>query len=393
MVTALHWSDFEIGGELGAGRAGVVLRARLRRSVGHLEQGLSVALKRYKSWVIDEPGQLERIFRELETGRKVTHKNLVNTLGIVTDDLGRPALVMKYYEGESLQKLLDRHRGNCEAIDCDLALTILEGLAGALGALHTNGIVHRDVKPANVLLMAEGPVLMDLGVVTSHDFAQMTTTPEFLGTIRYAAPEYLFGRSYDLRADLFSFGTIAYELLMGDQFDSDTQHWAELVAKRMFDYRFSWNMDQRAALTKRIGLNRLELFVGILESTLIEPDKRNLNLASLELAIRERWFEQQFHFDQGRCTPYAPLFYPLGDFTEGPGTLPVGDVVEDIRRKLAPAELESLRTALKEHYWDWYPSDPVKIEGFVEAGVVTTGPVGWLEIHPAIRYAYRYGIL
>ena len=180
------------------GRAG--LRACWCRGLGpvasigwSLESREAVAIKRYNSWVIDEPGQLERIFRELETGRKIIHPNLVNMVGIIADDVGRPALVMRHYEGESLQKMLERHRLENEPVDNDVALAVLGGLAGALGALHLNGVVHRDVKPANVLLTAQGPVLMDLGVVTSRDFGQMTTTPEFLGTIRYAAPEYLFG--------------------------------------------------------------------------------------------------------------------------------------------------------------------------------------------------------
>jgi len=110
MRSALRWSDLEIEKELGAGHAGVVLRARLRRPAAGLQVGDDVAVKRYKSWVLEEPGQFERIFRELETGRKITHSNLVRTLGVVADDLGRPALVMKHYDGEPLQAFLQRHR-------------------------------------------------------------------------------------------------------------------------------------------------------------------------------------------------------------------------------------------------------------------------------------------
>ncbi len=270
MVTALHWSDFEIERELGSGRAGVVVLARLRRSVGRLTRGHAVAIKRYKSWVIDEPGQLERIFRALETGRKIVHQNLVNTVGIIADDLGRPALVMKYYEGESLQKTLERHRlGN---------------------------------EPA-----------------------------------------------------------------------------------------------QRLTLTERIGLNRLEFYLGLLDSTLVASEKRSLSLASLEAAIEGRFFEQQFHFDQGKCVPGAPLFHPLGSFDDGPGSITIGDIVQEARSRLGSDELMSLRASLKDQYWgDWFPSNPTATEPLVRAGAVKTDYVTefqMAEFHPAIRYAYRYGML
>src|SRR5205085_11064570 len=109
---------------------------------------------------------------------------------------------------------------------------IIGSLAAALHELHTAGAIHRDVKPANVILSKFGPILMDLGVVASRDFPEQTHTGSFLGTIRYGAPEYLFGEEYDWRIDVFGLGAIAYELFANRAFLESETHWARLIAMK-----------------------------------------------------------------------------------------------------------------------------------------------------------------
>jgi serine/threonine protein kinase len=238
---------------------------------------------------------------------------------------------------------------------------------------------------------------MDLGVVTSRDFAQHTTTGTFLGTIRYAAPEYLLGREYDCTADVFSFGAIAYELLMGYEFDADYQHWAELVAKRQFDFSFSWNADERAVLTERLGLNRLEFFLGILEHSLTSRERRTLNLVALERATGGRYWEKQFHFEQGTCVDGPPLFRPLGDFGDGVASLSIDDVLRELRAKLSVDQLRVLRSLLEKYYWeDWIVTNPASVEPFVTAGALKhdfVTEVQFTTFHPAVRYTFRYDML
>jgi serine/threonine protein kinase len=398
MRNALRWSDLDLEAELGSGQAGTVVRARLRRSIGQLLEGELVAVKRYKPWVLEQPGQMERVFRELETGRRVVHPWLVKTIAVVADDLGRPALIMQYYNGETLQGFLDRHRTQAIPVDVEQLFRILQCLAAALNELHSFGLVHRDVKPANVMLTSAGAVLMDLGVVTSGDLAHGTTTAEFLGTIRYAAPEYLLGDPYDQRADIFSLGTIVFELLMGEQFDAEYQHWARLVAKRQIDYSFSWNADQRRRLTERFGLNVLEFLVAILSLSLVSAKLRHLDLGTLLTAVERRYFQHRFHFDEGKCVLGSPLFLPLGEFGKPNANVTLAQIMQNLRKQLSQKQLLKLLALLKEHYWgpDWIVHDQGAVEFLFQAGVLKRffiGEFAMAEWHEGVKYAYRCGDL
>lgn len=399
MVSPLKWSDLELQEELGAGKAGVVWFARLRRPYLHLDEGTSVAVKRYKGWVIDEPGQFERIFRELEIGRKIVHPNLVKTLGVVADERTLPALVMQYYEGESLQNYLERNRNTRTPIDIENTFDILGGVAGALKALHDSGVIHRDVKPANILLTSNGPILMDLGVVASRDFAHQTTEGAFLGTIRYASPEYLFGESYDFKVDIYSLGAIAYELITGQEFTAEEDHWARLIARRRIEYEWSWNAEMQSSLEPRIGLNCLEFCVTILDHTLVELSKRNLDLGALSVAIQQRLWEKEFHIAAGAFLPGPPLFHPLGTFDRSMDEdVPIEEIVESLRRLLSSENRAKLRRLVHEHYWDtkWLTHGRLSRSTFEDAGAIRISAITEFELaefHPAVKYAFRYGML
>ena len=225
MSNALAWSDLKILEPLGEGQAGSVSKAQVRHVAGGLPLGTLVAVKRYKSWALEQPGQMKRVFRELRVGRELRHENLVGVIGLIADGGGVPALVMRYYPGKTLQRVLEEQRGSGSPLPLEYAFSLLRGIYSGLAALHERGIRHRDIKPANVIVSDSRPVLGDFGVVESPYFAEQTTTGHFLGTIRYAAPEYLFGDPYDQAADVYSAGAIAYELLTGAEFVGDARHW------------------------------------------------------------------------------------------------------------------------------------------------------------------------
>ena len=232
MRRGLKWTDLELLDQLGTGHAGVVRRAKLRRPFLEFAKGELVAIKQYKMWVLEEPGQLERILREVETGRKVNHPHLVRTISIIFDDQNRPALVMKHYEGETLEQKLDGLRARNEQIELAFVLQAIEALAGAIDTLHQAGVVHRDVKPSNIMITPEGPILMDLGVISSRDFPEQTTTDSFLGTIRYADPLYLMGDPYEPKNDVYSLGAVISELISGKVFFGKYKNWARLIVER-----------------------------------------------------------------------------------------------------------------------------------------------------------------
>ena len=415
MARALHWDHLELTRRLGEGKAGVVWQAKLSRDFRDLSAGSMVAVKLYKNWLLEEAGQLERILRELEIGRSVTHCNLVRTLTLLQKPGAGPALVMKYYEGQTLEALLsDRAFTTPTSRSLEWFLSLLGPLAGALAALHEAGAVHRDVKPRNIILTEEGPVLMDLGVIKSDQFPEQTTTGEFLGTIRYAAPEYLFGRGNSPLIDIYSLGAIAYEMFSGKRFLEEYEHWADLVHIKKghwFPARVDWR-----AVAAQSTVNAAEFARLLCEAALAEPENRNLNLKLLERSIQRRLWMKPFHVANG-------------EFVAGPGQYPFPaecnipeycrreihpsrlrspqDVAETLRITLDGEAMEFLRELLENHSWDesWgsglYLKGSRIVTGSRMARLLATHAVSWdgswdhPEYHfpEVVRKAYLLGLL
>jgi serine/threonine-protein kinase len=200
---------YRIEAELGRGGMGVVYRAidpELDRPVAlkviRLPPDASAELRE----------ELEKRFRrEAKAAARIRHPGVVaiHDVGVTGTDL---FLVMELVEGESLAARLERGAFMPRAAALDLAARAAE----ALGAAHRAGVVHRDVKPANILLAADGRVLLtDFGVARSLDeVSELTRTGMVVGSPAYMAPEQLQGMPVDGRADLFSLGVVLYELLL-----------------------------------------------------------------------------------------------------------------------------------------------------------------------------------
>ncbi|HWW45274.1 MAG TPA: protein kinase, partial [Acidimicrobiia bacterium] len=137
------------------------------------------------------------------------------------DDQGVGYIVMEFVDGPTLRRVLDVE-GRLAVIE---AVRIGREVASALAAAHREGIVHRDVKPANVLVPPEGPVkVTDFGIAKAGAGAELTRTGTVVGTARYLAPEQLRGEPVDPRTDLYALGLVMYEMLAGElPFHGDTE--------------------------------------------------------------------------------------------------------------------------------------------------------------------------
>jgi serine/threonine-protein kinase len=203
---------YEILGRLGAGGMGTVYRARDTRT------DRLVALKVLKSDVAEDP-DLERRFQlEADALRRLHHPNIVGLLDYGADD-NVTYIAMEIVDGESLAQRL--RRGG--RLDENETRRIGVAVASALEAAHAQRIVHRDIKPGNILLGEDGSVkVSDFGVARVLDETRRTRTGTFLGSLAYAAPE-AFDRPADERSDLYSLGVVLYECVTGKTpFRADT---------------------------------------------------------------------------------------------------------------------------------------------------------------------------
>jgi serine/threonine protein kinase/cytochrome c-type biogenesis protein CcmH/NrfG len=215
-------SHYRITARIGAGGMGEVYRAT------DMKLGRDVALKVLPREMASSPERLKRFRREARTVAALNHPHIV-TIFSVEEDTGVHFLTMELVEGRGLDEILAADGGLARETFFEIAIPF----ADAVAAAHARGIVHRDLKPANLMLDAEGRLkVLDFGLAKIVPVAsttldetqsQVTAFGQVIGTARYMSPEQASGRHVDERSDVFSLGTVLYELATGRRpFDGDS---------------------------------------------------------------------------------------------------------------------------------------------------------------------------
>ncbi len=198
---------YELGERVGTGGMSTVQLAFDRR----LER--DVAVKLLAEHLADDPQFVSRFRREALAAARLVHPNIVQVFDFGFDEAsGRHFIVMEYVKGRSCAELL-RDEGR---LTLDEVLHLADGACRALHYAHRNGVVHRDVKPGNILRADEGTVkLADFGIAKAMGSSQITQVGSVLGTAAYLAPEQAHGEPATPRSDIYGLGVVVYQLLAG----------------------------------------------------------------------------------------------------------------------------------------------------------------------------------
>ncbi|MGV9346423.1 protein kinase domain-containing protein [Streptomyces spiralis] len=188
-----------------------------------------VAIKTLHTELGREAAFRERFRREAQAVAKLTHTNIVSVFDTGEDDLDgmtTPYIVMEYIEGRPLGSVLDQDIRQQGAMPADKALKVTADVLAALEISHEMGLVHRDIKPGNVMMTKRGVVkVMDFGIARAMQsgVTSMTQTGMVVGTPQYLSPEQALGRGVDARSDLYSVGIMLFQLVTGRlPFDADS---------------------------------------------------------------------------------------------------------------------------------------------------------------------------
>jgi hypothetical protein len=216
--------DYDIYGELGRGGMAAVYLAL------DLALNRKVAIKTMLPDLVSKTGMVDRFKREAQTAAALSHPHIIQIFS-VKQTKSLVYFVMKYIEGRSLESVIVE-RGK---LDVDLTRVILSQVGGALAFAHRKGVVHRDMKPANIMLEEDGwAIVTDFGIAKVQEAQNLTATGTAIGTPHYMSPEQFHNKAVTGASDQYSLGIVAYEMLTGKKpFDGGT--YAEIITQHLFE--------------------------------------------------------------------------------------------------------------------------------------------------------------
>jgi serine/threonine protein kinase len=223
--TGRRLGDFQLEKKIGQGGMGEVYKAR------QISLDRPVAVKVLTRGLASQPGFVERFQREAKAAANIVHPHVIQIYAYGIDN-GTPYFAMEYVEGEDLQQRMRR----VKRLPIEEIIDTMIAVASALGAAHEKNLIHRDVKPSNVMIDRQGNVkVMDFGLAkAASSDGSLTQSGVIMGTPNYLSPEQGRGDPIDGRADLYSLGVVMYELFAGDlPFRADTP--AGLIFKHVYE--------------------------------------------------------------------------------------------------------------------------------------------------------------
>lgn len=310
--------------QIGEGAAGEVMEASVINDTPYATKGTRLALKMYKPWVFANENQAFRIERELLSGINISSPNIVKTYE-VGSHAGRVYLVMERLDGISLRQWMDKHK----KLSFSDLINIISGIAQGLCILHSHKLIHRDIKPENIMITSRGSVILDLGVLQNISTETVITGGEFLGTIKYAAPEYLFGEEYTNNIDIYSFGLILYELLTSKSIFEDNLYWSKLIVEKSsrlyitsdYDYHYKLNYSRLG----KLHLKERVFLKAILDGCLTSSDHsygysgktpKRISSAQLNEALTSHLWEKTFAYPVSEWNSSIDLWPNLDSMLE-----------------------------------------------------------------------------
>ncbi|MEM9532265.1 MAG: serine/threonine-protein kinase [Pseudomonadota bacterium] len=202
-----YFGQYKVESELGRGGMGVVYKA--------FDDSLNrhVAIKVLSEQLANDESVVERFKREAKSMAALNDASIIQ-IYFIGEDNGQPYFAMEFVDGESLSERLKREG----RLPISESLAILKQAAQGLALAHGRGVVHRDIKPGNLMLTKDGKVkIADFGIAMVQDLSKrLTNTGEFVGTPGYLSPEVCVGQPVDQRSDIFALGIVLYEMLTGD---------------------------------------------------------------------------------------------------------------------------------------------------------------------------------
>jgi tetratricopeptide (TPR) repeat protein len=279
-LTGQTLGTYEIGRLIGKGGGGAVYQARSTAAGPAGEAGSVVAIKIFHPDLITDERIFQRFQREAELGIRIRHEHIVPTFEVGCEEIdGTPQhyMAMELVEGETLRETLNE----LGVLPEHLLYQVADQILGALEIVHAEGMIHRDVKPENIVLTRDHQVrVMDLGVARlQQEGRDLTRAGEFVGSLAYAAPEQFTDQDHvDPRADIYAFGVLLYEIATGKN-PYDTPELPLLITQKL-----------RGQVRRPKAVNRdLDPFLDevILTCAHLDPASRFASCTELRAVLKE----------------------------------------------------------------------------------------------------------